>query len=173
MKRLILLRHAKTEPWFEGVDDHGRALTDRGRSDGVLMAETLLGMGWVPDTVLVSSARRARETWGAAVTVFPAAQYHLEDDLYLAGAHGIEQMVSQNDETPSVMVIGHNPGIHDFGCSILRIAGSLDHHAALRLTEKFPTGCAALFEAEDDAAFSPAGFKLADVIRPKGLRNET
>ena len=173
MKRLILLRHAKTEPWYEGVDDHGRALIERGRLDAALVAGALVDEGWSPDLVLVSTARHARETWGAAVPVFPAARYQLEDNLYLAGAHGIEQVLADHDGAPTVMVIGHNPGMHDLACAILRVAGSQDHHSALRVTEKFPTGCAALFEAEEDGAYSPTGFKLAGVIRPKDLRGET
>ncbi len=170
MKRLILQRHAKTEPWYEGVDDHGRALLERGRHDAVLMAEELLSLDWVPDLALVSTARRARETWAGAVTVFPATEYRLDEGLYLAGAGGLESFVSANDGAGTLIIIGHNPGIHDFALSILREAGSHDHQAALRLTEKFPTGCAALFEAEEDGPFIPPHFKLVDVIRPKELR---
>lgn len=170
MKRLILQRHAKTEAWYEGVDDHGRALLERGRRDALRIAEELLAMGWTPNLALVSTARRARETWAAAVTVFPATAYHLDDALYLAGAGGLEGAAKANDGAETLAIIAHNPGIHDFAQGILREAGSHDHQAALRLKEKFPTGCAALFEAEDDGAFIASQFKLVDVIRPKELR---
>ena len=45
MKRLILMRHAKTEPWGEGVDDFSRALTPRGKEDAQRMAEELVALG--------------------------------------------------------------------------------------------------------------------------------
>ena len=170
MKRLILQRHAKTEPWYEGVDDHGRALVERGRADSEAVARALLAAGWTPDLALVSTARRARETWAAAVTVFPAVDYSLEEDLYLAGVSGLERVIRAHDGAGAVLVVGHNPGLHDFARAILHEAGSLDHQAALSLSEKYPTGCAALFEAEEDGAFLPAHFKLVEVIRPKDLR---
>ena len=49
MKRLILMRHAKTEPWSEGIDDFGRALTPLGHSDARRMAEELVALSWSPE----------------------------------------------------------------------------------------------------------------------------
>lgn len=172
MKRLILQRHAKTEPWYEGVDDHGRALTERGRKDAVFVAQALQEEGWTPDLVIISTARRARETWAGAVSVFQQAKYTLEDDLYLAGSAAIESVIRAYDGSDTLMLIGHNPGFQDYAREIQQIAGSLDHQAALRLSEKFPTGCAALFEADEDGAFEKSQFKLVDVIRAKDLRED-
>ena len=59
MKRLILMRHAKTEPFGEGIDDFGRALTEQGHSDAARIAEELVALGWSPERILVSTARRA------------------------------------------------------------------------------------------------------------------
>jgi len=170
MKRLILLRHAKTEPWYEGVDDHGRALLPRGTADPERMAVRLAEAGYKVDRLIVSTARRARETCSAMEPVLKTADRRFEDDLYLAGVSGLESIVSDHDGVGTLMLIGHNPGIHDFACGILRIAGSADDQAALRLSEKFPTGCAAIFESEDDGAFVQAAFRLVDVMRPKDDR---
>ena len=70
MKRLILMRHAKTETWTEGLDDFGRALTDRGHEDAARMAQELVDMGWSPERILVSTARRARETCSDVARIF-------------------------------------------------------------------------------------------------------
>ena len=172
MKRLILQRHAKTEPWYEGVDDHGRALTERGHADAVRVAEALKRIGWIPDFALVSSARRARETWLNAKTILSEVPSETRETLYLAGASEIESLISEHSNHEVLLAIGHNPGFHDLARQILGVAGSLTHQAALQLTEKFPTGCAALFEAEEDMVFYPASFKLVKVIRPKELRSE-
>ena len=60
MKRLILMRHAKTEPWDELIDDHGRALTDVGHQAADVICAALQTSGWAPDKAVVSSARRTR-----------------------------------------------------------------------------------------------------------------
>ena len=170
MRRLILMRHAKTEAWSEGIDDFGRALVKRGFTDALRMGQEIVARGWSPDLILVSSARRARETCAEVAKVVEDERVRPMESLYLSGLRGIVDVVSKNEATDTLMLVGHNPGMHDFSLSILKEGGSLDHHASLRLSEKFPTGCAALFAAEDDGPFVFAHFKLFDVIRPKDLR---
>lgn len=170
MKRLVLMRHAKTEPWSEGIDDFGRALTPLGHADAKRTAEELVALGWSPERILVSSARRARETCAEAATVFTGEKVRPMESLYLTGQRGLSEAVSQNDGASTLMVIGHNPGLHDFALSILRDGGSSDHQASLRLNEKFPTSCVALFEADQDGPFVPAHFRLVQVLRAKDLR---
>ena len=170
MKRLILMRHAKTEPWSEGIDDFSRALTPQGHADARRMAEELVAMGWSPERILVSSARRARETCSEVAKVVTGEKVRPMEALYLTGVRGLSDAVRQNDGADILMLIGHNPGLHDFALSILRDGGSLDHASALRLHEKFPTSCAALFEAEEEGAFVPANLRLAHVLRAKDFR---
>ena len=171
MKRLILMRHAKTEPWSEGIDDFGRALTPQGHSDAKRMAEELVALGWGPERILVSSARRARETCAEVASVVTGEKVRPMESLYLTGVRGLKEAVTQNDQASTLMVIGHNPGLHDFALAILREGGAADHQASLRLNEKFPTSCAALFEAERDGTFFPAQFRLMRVLRAKDFRD--
>ncbi len=173
MKRLILMRHAKTEPWSEGIDDFGRALTAQGHADAKRMAEELVALGWGPDRILVSSARRARETCSQVASVVTGEKVRPMEALYLTGVRGLQEAVMQNDRAATLMVIGHNPGLHDFALGILREGGAADHQASLRLNEKFPTSCAALFEAERNEAFVPAQFQLVRVLRAKDFRSGT
>ena len=73
-KRLILFRHA-TSDWPEGVDDHDRPLSDRGKKAAPVMGVYLEKNKLLPDLVLVSTARRAQETWmraSRAIKVPPA-----------------------------------------------------------------------------------------------------
>lgn len=171
MKRLILMRHAKTEPWSEGIDDFGRALTPQGHGDAKRLAEEISALGWGPELILVSSARRARETCSEVAGVFTGEKVRPMESLYLTGVRGLAEAVSQNDRAGTLMVIGHNPGLHDFALAILREGGSSDHQASLRLNEKFPTSCVALYEALEDGAFTPAHFKLVQVLRAKDFRD--
>ncbi|MCA8899842.1 MAG: histidine phosphatase family protein [Hyphomonas sp.] len=170
MKRLILMRHAKTEPYGEGIDDFARALTDQGHSDARRIAEEIVAMGWSPERILVSTARRARETCSEAAKVFEGEKVRPMESLYLCGVRGLADAVGQNDGAGTLMVIGHNPGIHDFALDILRDGGSLDHYASLRLSEKFPTSCVAMFEREEDGPFRPAAFRLSGLLRAKDYR---
>lgn len=170
MKRLILMRHAKTEPWSEGIDDFGRALIPQGHGDAKRMAEELVALGWGPDRILVSSARRARETCSEVASVVTCGKVRPMESLYLTGVRGLNEAVAQNDRAATLMVIGHNPGLHDFALAILREGGAEDHRASLRLNDKFPTSCAALFEASRNETFVPAQFRLVRVLRAKDFR---
>ena len=170
MKRLILMRHAKTEPWNEGVDDFARALLPRGFTDAQLVAHELVSRGWTPNLILVSTARRARETCQEVAKVFDDERVRPMEALYLSGVRGLREAVKGADSEATLMLIGHNPGMHDFACDLYHEGGADNHPASLRLHEKFPTACTALFEAGEDGAFVPAQFKLMDVIRAKELR---
>ena len=169
MQRLILMRHAKTEPWSEGIDDHARALTPVGHEAARAMGEVLKAEGWTPSKAIVSTARRTRETWSHLSKIFGTSDMMLEEDLYLAGERGIADIISDQTDANTLIIIGHNPGLHDLALSILREAGSRDHQAAIRIAAKLPTGAAVLFEADQDGAFVPAHFRLQNFIKPKDV----
>ena len=172
MKRLILMRHAKTEPWHEGVDDHGRALIERGIKDATAIGAELDARGWRPDSAMVSTARRARETWRHASASWPDLPVTLDDALYLAAPQTIESVLSAATLAGTLILIGHNPGLHEFACILDRRGPPGNAYAHDRLFEKFPTGCAALFEAGEEAAYHSSAFRLVDVIRPKDLEDD-
>ena len=167
MKRLILMRHAKTEPWTEGIDDHGRALTKSGHRAAARMASKLGDIGWAPNLALVSTARRTRETARHMTDRFPESSFDYDDSLYLAGERGLADTISDHDGIGTLMIIGHNPGIHDLAISIMRASGSADHRASMRLAAKMPTGACALYESEEDGAFLPVHLLLQNFLRPK------
>lgn len=172
MKRLILMRHAKTEPWTEGIDDFARALTPVGHEAAETMAKALKGEGWSPEKAILSTARRTRETGSHLSSVFGACEMVLDDDLYLAGERGITEIISDHDGARTLIIIGHNPGLHDLAVSLLREAGSTDHQASIRISSKLPTGGVAMFEADEDGAFVPAHFKLQNFIKPKDFTRD-
>lgn len=172
MKRLILMRHAKTESWADGIDDHGRALTARGHEDARRLARHLKAENWSPDRILVSTARRARETCAEIADIFEGERVRPMESLYLTNVRGLTEIVRANDDVQTLMLIGHNPGMHEFALSILREAGSAEHHSSRRLYEKFPTACTALFEADEDSRFLPVFFPLIELVRAKDIRGE-
>ncbi|MGB1068668.1 MAG: SixA phosphatase family protein [Henriciella sp.] len=171
MKRLIIMRHAKTEPWTEGVDDHARAVVPDGHDAVQKVALNLESLNWSPDSVFVSSARRARETWLGLKERFPGCEVLVDDSLYLASVLRLEEVLLENTSSGTIMLIGHNPGLHDLGISLLRHGRNHQPDSEALLFSKLPTGAAALFEAATDAPFSRAAFSLRHFIRPKDLRD--
>ena len=148
MQRLILLRHGKAESASSSGDDFERALTDRGRRDSALMGRVLADMGLTPDVALVSTAVRAQETWAEAAFAFPAARLQSHRSLYLASLPQLEQaVVAGRDEARVLLLVGHNPGLHEFALAHLRGPAT---PARTRMIEGFPTAAAAVFSAAGD-----------------------
>ncbi len=140
MRRLILLRHGKAESVSATGDDFDRGLTDRGRRDCALIGRVLAEAGVVPDLALVSPARRAQETWDEVSRAFPNARCEILRGLYLATPEQISAAVGAAGERLSVMVVGHNPGLHEFALALA--AAAPVRAAGLR---DFPTAAAAVF----------------------------
>ncbi len=117
MKRLILMRHAKSDWSGSGTSDHDRTLNARGRRDAPALGNWLREQGLAPDEVLCSTSTRTRETLdllalGGKPTV------HFNRDLYLAEAAVIHRVLS-SARGKSVLLIGHNPGIGEVAGRIM------------------------------------------------------
>ena len=166
MHRLHLLRHAKSSR-DEDVADKERPLSRRGRDASRRIGETLqAGIGPI-DLVLCSSALRTRETAELALVGFrPKPRILFEDGLYLAGVKALLRRICQLEESQSsVLVIGHNPGLHEL--AIVLAAPDSPGHAALA-GGKFPTGARASFEIETTwAALDRSRHQLVDYVTPK------
>ena len=138
MHRLILLRHAKAEMSKPGMSDHDRDLIDRGREAMAKIGAYMARHALSPDRVLCSTARRARVTWEVAAAQLdhsPAVVY--ERGVYNASANALIDLVrATDDQVHSLMVVGHNPGLHEFADRLIA-SGDLDHRE--RLKEKLPT----------------------------------
>lgn len=117
MKRLILMRHAKSSWDDPRQDDHARPLNGRGRVSARVLGDWLRAQGYLPDLALSSSSTRTRETF-AGLKIACDAQFL--DTLYHAGP---EQMlkVLREAEGDTVLMLGHNPGIGWFAQNIVAV----------------------------------------------------
>lgn len=150
MQRLILMRHGKAERATAGMEDIDRGLTDRGREDSVIIGAVLKAQDLAPDIVLVSAAMRTRQTWDAAGDAFPGAAARLRPDLYLAdGARILAVAEQESGPADSVMVVGHNPGVHQLALTLL-LQGSAAPSVMAKFRNGFPTATAAVFQFDDD-----------------------
>ncbi len=120
-RRLFVLRHAKSSWDDPGLDDHERPLAPRGRRATELLSRYVRSHGIAPALVLCSTARRTRETLEG---VAPGGRVDIDGDLYGADAEDIlERLRRVPADTPSVMVIGHNPALQMLVLRLARTRG--------------------------------------------------
>lgn len=168
MKRLYLLRHAKSSWDDPVVADHDRPLAKRGRRAGAAIARHIEEHGIEPALVLCSTARRARETLELVAPALGGAPVAFEDELYAASAAELlERLRRVPDDVASVLMIGHNPGMQQL---MLRLARP--HPELAAVAEKFPTAALATLTFAGDrwSRLDSETSELVGVVRPRDLR---
>jgi phosphohistidine phosphatase len=114
-KTLLVLRHAKSDWNDPDLEDHDRPLNERGKRDAGRMGRLLREERLVPELIITSTARRARQTVERIVSasgytgaVVPKRVLYLAGpDRYVTGLSALM------DEPQRVMVVGHNPGLEE------------------------------------------------------------
>lgn len=115
MKRLLILRHAKSSWADSSQDDWHRPLNERGREDAPRVGEWLRDRSVVPDVIITSDAVRARATAQAVAKAAGFAhELVLEPVLYLAKPDEVIGVLNTvQDAARIVMIVGHNPGLEE------------------------------------------------------------
>jgi phosphohistidine phosphatase len=164
VKRLILMRHAKSD-WTTGGADHQRPLNKRGRKSAKALGDWLRAQGHVPDHGLCSTATRTRETLDLLGFDVPATY---EDRLYHAGPVAMTKSLSEA-EGACVVMVGHNPGIAGFAHELL--ARPYDHPRF----EDYPTGATlvAEFDIADWSELRPGTGEAKGFVIPRELLEES
>ena len=115
-RRLILMRHAKSD-WYSGAgDDFSRPLNERGVRDARAMGQWLAEQDLLPDSIVSSPSARTRETLarlsvGAGTDLETVAVWF--DELYHSSRQTIAQVLARHGRASGVMVLGHNPGLEE------------------------------------------------------------
>lgn len=167
-RRLILMRHAKSDWTDEDATDHARVLNARGRAACDAIGAWLAARGHVPDEVLCSDAARTRETWDRIAGHLPgAAAATLRSDLYLAepgGMLGALQGASGN----VVAMVGHNPGIGSLAAGLLAERPAHDDFG------RYPTlaTLVAEFDIDDWSDIVPFTGRAVDFTVPRALPSQ-
>jgi phosphohistidine phosphatase len=174
MRRLMLLRHAKTETDAPSGRDQDRRLDDRGRNDAAEIGGWIAAHPPFPESVLVSSATRTQQTWdiawAAMKDVVPPPQVELLPELYGADPLQILAAVrSSAADARRLLAVGHNPGMHELA---LALAGSGDAAGRKALAGNLPTSGLAVIDFAvddwDDVAFRRG--RLVLFVSPKLLK---
>ena len=170
MKRLYFLRHAKSDRSDPQAADFDRGLTQRGRQAARAMGRYMRRQKLLPDFVLCSAARRARDSWELAGPQLQAdIPVELSEALYLAEPLQTLRLIHRLSEKASAaLLVGHNPG---FQAVTLLLAGSGDTAVRSRVAAKFPTAALAVidFEAEHWRDIGEGGGRLERFIAPSDL----
>lgn len=170
VKTIFLLRHAKSSWKDDGLPDFERPLSKRGHRAAAALALHLTQLAIAPAQILCSPAVRTRETLEALEGSFAApVPVRFEKGIYMAEAPSLLRRLRRlSDALPSVMVIGHNPGLERLALLLIE-SGDLQSRAGL--SSKFPTGALAVLSAGVDAwrTLAPATCHLEMFVRPKDL----
>ena len=172
MRTLLLLRHAKASWKHPGTSDHDRPLSARGKRDAPRVGRLLRDESLAPGVILTSTATRAVQTaeevapWIAVDP--PDRIVQREPELYLASAETVLDVVRHaGEESPCVLVVGHNPGLEELGAFLTRS----DAARGLAI-ESFPTAALAQIELPisvwTDLRWGATG-RLVSFWRPKDL----
>jgi phosphohistidine phosphatase len=166
VKRLFLLRHAKSSWDDPTLDDHDRPLAPRGQRASGLIAEYLERNRIGPSLVLCSSARRTRETLERVRPALGSVEVRIERELYGASSEDLLRRLREvPDEVESVMLVGHQPAIQELALDLAAEGSELE-----RVRTKFPT--AALATLTFSGRWSHLGrgdAELAAYVKPKQL----
>lgn len=170
MKRLLLLRHAKSSWDNPDLADIERPLAPRGIEAALLIGRTMAQRNWLPDRALVSAAERTRESWRLAASEWlsrPEPEYSMA--LYEMPAESIlGEIRREAGAAQTLLVLGHNPGLGDLS---ERLASKASPGNLVKsLKKKFPTGALAVFELDGDWSELDFGAaRLTHFLRPKDL----
>jgi phosphohistidine phosphatase len=168
-RRLVLLRHAKSS-WPDDVPDHDRPLAPRGRRDAPAAGRWLRKSDYVPDQVLCSTARRARETWQLAeekLGAHPAAEF--EGRIYGASAADLLALARLTSaDTHTLLVVGHDPAMRELTLELSsEPTGDAEAEALGRIQAKYPTAAIAVLSFSGRwAELGPGLARLADFATP-------
>ena len=113
MKRLSIVRHAKSDWGSANNQDIDRPLNEQGMRDAPLMGTQLNEEEVSADAIIASSALRAYTTAQllAAKIDYPIDEIVLEDAIYEAELDDLIGLIESLDNSLcNVMLVGHNPG---------------------------------------------------------------
>lgn len=173
MKRLGLLRHAKSEEDQATGYDFDRELNAKGRRAAAVMGR-YIGTKIAPfDRILASPARRVQETLNIALDAMGrAAPADRTEDrrLYLATCDSIGEVLAEmGGDVDSILLAAHNPGLEDVVLDHVPDDGA----SPLRdiVSQKYPTGAFAIleFDIDDWTHIDGAKARLVNLTRPRDL----
>lgn len=171
MKTLGLFRHAKSD-WNDArLRDFDRPLNKRGRTGAALMGVHIRDYGVLWRRILASPAVRVTQTIElAAEAAGQVPPLNWDRRIYLASSPTLMELLrEQEGDPPTVLMVGHNPGLEDLIFDLVPDDGS----SPLRDTveDKFPTAAFAVLELDVESwrEIDDGCARLVHLMRPRDL----
>ena len=164
MKTIYFVRHAKSSWDDPALSDHDRPLNARGKRDALFMGKKLLQLGWIPEKIISSTAKRAKKTAKKINKSLNAGKIELNKNLYLASPQTIFSVLRrQPEDTDRVMIVAHNPAMTE-----------IINYFSKDFIPNVPTAgiFRVDFNIDDWAQINFQNGKLIDFIYPKMFPNE-
>lgn len=171
MKRLTVLRHAKSS-WAEpNADDFDRPLNERGWKAALRIGRELKHRKMTFDLALASPAARVRQTLDGMQEGYGEFAFELRFDgrIYMALASTLLGLVRDLPESAvAALIVGHNPGLERLVVSLTR---DDDHHLRRRVQQKFPTAALAVLELQANTwkDVDEGSGRVAELMLPRDL----
>ena len=151
LRRVLLMRHAKSSHAEASLSDHQRPLNPRGIKDAPVMARALQRLNWIPSRVMVSDSNRTLATLDGMKTVLGELPTQAIENLYHASASTLLECMETTGDGETTLILSHNPGTE---LVMYEITG--EYH-------RMPTAACALLIYHDNA------WHCQQVLRPKEL----
>ena len=159
MKKLYIIRHAKSSRSDETLKDFERPLSKRGKANAPMMGERLKENGIMPDIIISSPAKRAKTTAEIiAKEIGYKKKILFDENIYESSVDELRKILRAiDDKNSAAFLVGHNPSLND-------LANYYVHHE-----ENIPT-CGIMeiaFECDTWAEIEPKNAKLLSFEYPK------
>ena len=169
MKTLFLLRHAKSDWGDSSLKDFDRPLNERGWDAAKAMGREMRERDLVPDFVLSSPSARTTETLARVEEGFGQKFECAEDRrIYLAETETLIELVrGAPSKSETLMIVGHNPGMHEL---VLALAEGPDELRE-EIAQKYPTAALAeiSFDVDDWPDVAPGSGRVRTFLKPRDL----
>ena len=115
MKRVFILRHAKSSWSNPNLKDYDRPLKKRGKEDAKLIGEFLKKSQIKIDKIISSGAKRAKKTAKKVAKELGVEKIFIDDSLYMCGVEDILKVIQNSDDSlSSILIVSHNLAVSDF-----------------------------------------------------------
>lgn len=165
MKRLILVRHAKTESYSFEKSDFERRLLPRGKEDAALIANHLINEELIPEVFISSPAKRALQTATIFAKEMNISTSNILEAPFLYDGYTTGELMTyleKFDQEETIILFGHNP---DITYSSIQLGQENFYH--------YPTSVAIsiIFPIDSWKALSAGNGKTELYIYPKKLKS--
>lgn len=170
MKRLAVLRHAKSSWDHPNIKDSDRPLNKRGRKAARAVGKELKRRKMRFDFVIASPAVRVRETLDELLEGYGGTlDVHFDDRIYETSEETLLEIVRDlPDDAKQPLLAGHNPGLERL---VVGLTHDDDQGLRNRIAHKFPTGALAVVNlpASSWAGVATGSGEIAELILPREL----